>query len=394
MRALSSALFAVHLVGAAAHTTRLPMLQKVDLSEFPEARCLDESPAAYWYRPAQAASAKKWIIYIEGGGECISDADCSSRRSTYLGSSADLPESPTTLPLVLSDLHQHNPDFADWNHVLLHYCTGDLHIGNMTTDDVPQWGWARFRGHQVLEGVVKDLDRKFGLPLASTLILAGESAGGIATFAHLDWIDAQFPDSRVIGLPVAGFYWNNDRNFTGPGHVPTADPFTIRNFEDYYHLWKMFVPQACAAANPNQPWVCALANFSFPTLHTPVFVVEALVDKVQLLLHSGLETCLDNREEADFCHGFGQRMTAALQQVKERADSRPDDAGLFAPSCFLHTGFGPAQPLMNGMSYVQAFGDWLVRGVRPHVQIDDCCSTPKVVWNPTCPDSDDTALVV
>jgi hypothetical protein len=38
------------------------------------ARCLDSSPAGYY--AAAGADASKWIVYLQGGGECETRSDC------------------------------------------------------------------------------------------------------------------------------------------------------------------------------------------------------------------------------------------------------------------------------------------------------------------------------
>ena len=52
-------------------------------------------------------------------------------------------------------------------------------------------------------------------------------------------------------------------------------------------LWEMVVPANCAAAMPEAPWACGLANFSIPFASSDIFVVEMLIDSVQQSLHSG-----------------------------------------------------------------------------------------------------------
>jgi hypothetical protein len=52
-------------------------------------------------------------------------------------------------------------------------------------------------------------------------------------------------------------------------------------------LWEMVVPEACAHAHPEMPWACVLADFNLPYVVSDVFVVEMLLDNVQLFLHSG-----------------------------------------------------------------------------------------------------------
>ena len=52
------------------------VLELVSLSAFPQARCNDGSPAAYYRPPAntEKQAAKKWMIYLKGGGYCVPES--------------------------------------------------------------------------------------------------------------------------------------------------------------------------------------------------------------------------------------------------------------------------------------------------------------------------------
>ena len=59
------------------------------LTDHPEAKCLDGTPALYYLRAATSAvNATKWSIHIQGGGWCSSPKTCASRAQSRLGSSA------------------------------------------------------------------------------------------------------------------------------------------------------------------------------------------------------------------------------------------------------------------------------------------------------------------
>ena len=48
-------------------------------------RCLDGSMALYYYGEAVNKSSTTWVIELEGGGECHTQADCANRAKTKLG---------------------------------------------------------------------------------------------------------------------------------------------------------------------------------------------------------------------------------------------------------------------------------------------------------------------
>ena len=68
----------------------------VFLTEYVEssgARCLDGSPAVYYFRPGTGSGATKWYLHHQGGGWCESWDDCLARSKQALGSSKGYPNS-------------------------------------------------------------------------------------------------------------------------------------------------------------------------------------------------------------------------------------------------------------------------------------------------------------
>lgn len=86
------------------------------------------------------------------------------------------------------------------------YCSQDLHTGQVLAPSAATWGFY-FAGHFIFEAIVADLRAKAGLGKASDVILSGDSAGGIGVWPNLDWLAEQLPAARVVGAPIAGFYF-------------------------------------------------------------------------------------------------------------------------------------------------------------------------------------------
>jgi len=370
------------------------------LSDYGDARCQDGSPGAYYFQEAtDQANRDAWVIFLQGGGSCIDNATCSDRRSGPHGSSAEYPAARSDLPQFVSRDPAKNPALAGWNHVFVMYCTGDLHLGQMLPSDAPHWGWARFSGHLVVERVLDDLVKRRRLGEARELVWTGASAGGIGSFAHLDHVARRFPGARVVGAPIAGYLWDNAKQYAGPGRRSAVIPFGADDFKAYGMLWNAFLPASCAEGpHKTDPWVCALAHFSFPTVTTPAFFMAAQIDKVELELHNRAH-CDPRRagwaSEAEYCLQWGRNNTANLQQVVELARADPKQTGLFSPACLMHTEFDQHAPRVDGMSSVEAFAAWMALREgkttgAPVVKEDDCCSGEGIAWNPTCHGAEDT----
>ena len=106
-------------------------------SDYPHQKCLDGSQFGYYIRKAPESSPnnKKWVILLQGGGLCVEPIDCYIRRDSDEGSTKTWEKlwSPGTDGAgdITSDDPNGNPNFYDYNHVYLRYCSG---IGQLLLD--------------------------------------------------------------------------------------------------------------------------------------------------------------------------------------------------------------------------------------------------------------------
>ena len=82
---------------------------------------------------------------------------------------------------ILSPNSNKNPDFYQWNHVMLNYCSSDNWTGDTTVTEGDQT-W-HFRGKNIAIAMFEDLadERVMGeqtIDEASQVLVAGTSAGG------------------------------------------------------------------------------------------------------------------------------------------------------------------------------------------------------------------------
>lgn len=114
-------------------------------------KCLDGTPGAYWFDKAPAAAgdnAKKWIVYLPGGGECGSIDACKTRSGGSKGSSKNYKDKD--LSRLVSNSATENPYFYTWNHVEIGYCSGDMYSGDAEKEVEGLW----FQGHRIVKGVI------------------------------------------------------------------------------------------------------------------------------------------------------------------------------------------------------------------------------------------------
>ena len=108
--------------------------QTMPLYLFPEnevgARCLDGSPAGFYYSEPPSGSSDLWVIYLKGGGACHDEASCLQRANTSLGSSHYWSKTYNPSNTVNSDNPTQNPYFYQGHQVFAPYCSGDGWGGN------------------------------------------------------------------------------------------------------------------------------------------------------------------------------------------------------------------------------------------------------------------------
>ena len=172
------------------------------------ARCLDGSPAGYYYR--EGMERDKFVIYLEGGGLCITPIDCHHRAKTHLGSSKHWPSNYTDTKNVLSR-DASNP-FRNWSHVYVPYGSGDVFIG--TQREKNEMG-LYMAGHLTMEAIISDLVNKTTFGKAHSVLLTGASAGGIGTFQNADWLGGRLhalsPGVKYKASPQAGAFFVNSK---------------------------------------------------------------------------------------------------------------------------------------------------------------------------------------
>ena len=223
------------------------------------ALCNDFSPAGYFIQnnhnimslnssTIRQPLSGKWVIFLEGGGGCTSPRSCNERfieqsirkkhtqtinDSTYIdvikawNKYRDNPLAVTSRlmttlwrfsekyrannsnvwtiqgrDLLSTDAHE-NPDFHNYNHVLIPYCSSDLWLKNTSNHikaqdrnfqfhfdpDLTTEHQFTFRGATIFRSVIKDLFTYHGLSNATHILLAGSSAGGIGAMNHAAWLE-------------------------------------------------------------------------------------------------------------------------------------------------------------------------------------------------------------
>ena len=274
-----------------------------------------------------------------------------------------------------------NPLLHDWNHVFLAYCDGAYFSGDNATRTLVGGTELFFRGRRVLDGTLEHL-AKGGMAMATDVVLGGCSAGGIATFAHLDYVAAKLavmaPGARVVGLADSGFY----------ADVPY---FTDKKaFALNVQNATATLSSSCLAEHATAPHKCLVAEVNARFLATPLFAWQSKFDADQL--SSSLDPpCKD----AGCADPYGAHLSAAIE-VGLFAHGSPAH-GAFIGGCHRHcNGLPPGGDALaiasaDGTTWLQHFAlwhagtaapghggthQWLVQQDAPNFPCAACCTGP------------------
>ncbi|CAH1242110.1 NOTUM [Branchiostoma lanceolatum] len=234
------------------------------------AYCLDGTVPAYYFMRGFSGGEDKWRVVLEGGGYCESLAQCYAHSFTEFGTSRVLRPVPAGLGGFLSNNPDSNPEFYNWNTVFVHYCDGSSFTGNRPEPVTYRGKTLYFRGSRILDAILNDLLENRGLRNAERVILAGNSAGGMAVFRHADHVRSMLP-SRVQFAALPGsalFVWD-------PRQIQRA---IIRHATVHGMLDGPDFP-ACTRAYPQgERWKCLLPQFAVTQVQSPMFVLHSAYD--------------------------------------------------------------------------------------------------------------------
>jgi Pectinacetylesterase len=154
-------------------------------------QCADGSEFSFWVRKA---NPEKVVLYLQDGGACFSAETCAPESDLYntsIGSDNDPGQGG-----MFDFADERNP-FADYSVVFVPYCTGDVHIGNATTEYAPGLT-VHHNGYVNGTAALDHLAVTF--PGATEVVVIGESAGAIASPLYAGLVSDRLPDARITVL--------------------------------------------------------------------------------------------------------------------------------------------------------------------------------------------------
>lgn len=163
---------------------------------FEDARCQDNSTAGISVNLNPASS--RLLIVLSGGSDCVDQAQCGdSSRPVDIARALN----PADFGILARD--QPTNPFANWNLVLVPYCTGDVHAGDLPNATVPfASGPQQFVGWRNMGSFIKRVAAT--LPNPSQVVLAGCSSGGVGALANFPQVQRAFSAMPVTLLSDSG----------------------------------------------------------------------------------------------------------------------------------------------------------------------------------------------
>ena len=179
--------------------------------------CSDGSEFAIFVKKG---ASKNFLIHFSGGGACWDDTTCSkpiSLMSAFDGDSKDLksfyfPSLFKIFPKALSGLVDNEDPknaFRDWNIIFIPYCTGDMHIGNITNSYT--FNGKKFEFHHngrnnslaALEWVFSNFKE------ADKIMVSGESAGAYGSAFWTPFVADHYSGKKIYQLSDGALLTSN-----------------------------------------------------------------------------------------------------------------------------------------------------------------------------------------
>jgi len=365
-------------------------------------KCLDGTPAGFYYGPPSSGNSTLWVIFLKGGGKCDSVKDCERWKKGDVdpeitpggkrGGSAEWKDPMTGGGQLSSDATE-NPDFHDAHHVYVPYCTGDSHLGQVSNPNncsaslcnatqVDHWGYY-FDGFLNFKAILQELRAQ--IPAAASIqrvLFQGNSAGGMGVFRLCDFLQDQLGPSVSVKC--------NPRSCWGPGNIqdgadPDSSPTSYANWsvgsvdpagktrpkvhEGYRH------PGCVAALGEKEAYKCDTVHNMYQYIKAPVYAFQDMFDYAVLVNLELPKTLHVKPEYREYIAYVGNCTKSSMNQIKYHPQGKQGD-GYYLPACYSHG----SDTTIGGFSRTDGLGDWFFgrtsEGSAPRVLIDECASMP------------------
>jgi hypothetical protein len=167
-----------------------------------DCECADGSEFSFWVHEADPT---KVVFFLEAGGACFTAETCDPERDLYATAVEEGPPGGG----VFDFADNRNP-FADYSAVYVPYCTGDVHLGTVTTEYAPDLT-VHHMGYLNGTAAVDHLAASF--PDATEVVVMGMSAGSVAAPVYGGQVADRLPDAGITVLADGSGAYPDDPTF-------------------------------------------------------------------------------------------------------------------------------------------------------------------------------------
>ncbi len=199
--------------------------------------CSRGSEYAYWVRPG---TVNKVVIDFIGGGACWNAATCGVADAIFEDSVESVRQAVADdQPNGFYDHENADNPFADWYHVIIPYCTGDIHWGDSVTvynEGAANEVTINHKGSVNSRAVLEYVFESFKAP--EQILVTGCSAGSYGAALWSAHVMEHYPEAEVFqfgdsgaGIITSTFFsesfpsWNAEQAF--PAFIPELDPAQV-----------------------------------------------------------------------------------------------------------------------------------------------------------------------
>ena len=353
------------------------------------ARCLDGTAAGFYYALGNGTDRSRWVVWLDGGGECDTHADCVARARTEQGSSEkwrDRVDGAATAG-ICGRIAKRNEYFHSWSMIYIPYCSGDDWLGTMKracdawtegscAANVAQSTSLRTHrkllfhaGHNIIEGTLDHAEANLGLRQATELLISGGSAGGQGAYYHADWLADRYPTKTVRSAPEYGWFgqpfstygdWAHGRSTNSS--IPYPSPASNTGAPAWIRRVQPYIAPRCART-VHDMFQCTSVPTAYRATRTPTMVSNNAFDAFTLDAMGGIPSLKGVHGDSKLWHYVqyvgAQLRNSVLAQVKA-------EDGVFLTSCVDHqmawassdSATGPYSPNIGGCTHNQAVAAW------------------------------------
>ncbi len=198
-----------------------------------ETTCARGDPFRYAVRPG---TSDRIVVEWIGGGACWDELTCGYADAIFSDNTDWMLDIEGEVPVGIYDHQSDANPLADAHHIVIPYCTGDVHWGNAsvvygegTSNEVP----IEHKGKVNTETVLDWISENYNSP--SQVVATGCSAGAYGSILWSAHLADRFPSAQVVQFGDAGAgivtdawfaesfpSWNATEAF--PAHIPSLDP--------------------------------------------------------------------------------------------------------------------------------------------------------------------------